>query len=174
MLRASPLSALGQLAARAFTLIEDLAAWLSAAMLSLVTLAISLDVLGRRLLGAGLEWATEASELSLLYITFLAAPWVLRHAAHVRQEFLIQRVPPSPRRVTEIATSGLCLVVFALLAVFAGGVALDLQHRHVFVGAIWRIPKSAFAAAAAVGFLLLGLELFRHIILLLRPRGAER
>lgn len=154
--------------------VEDLAARVLAAALAMLAVAVSYDVVGRRLFGLGAAWVTEASEYLLVYLTFLLAPWILRNGGHVREEFVVQRLSPRGRRAASLAMSALALGTFFTLALVTCETALDLYRKKVMVGAILSFPKWAFFAPTAGGFLLVSLELARQIVALLyERRGSE-
>jgi TRAP-type transport system small permease protein len=74
-------------------LFEVLASLASAILLAMVAV-VSADILLRDVFGSGLVWADEVSEYALYVITVLTAPWLLRHAQHVRIDIVLTVVPP--------------------------------------------------------------------------------
>ena len=83
-------------------------------LLILVMLAISYDVVIRRVFGS-IPWVLEVSEFALLYIVFLAAAWLLRKDGHVKMDLLLLRLKPRTQAIintiTSIAGALTCLVI---------------------------------------------------------------
>ena len=67
-----------------FDFLIDLSAFCAALLVLGMAVTIGLNVLLRKVFLAPIEWALPMTEFSLLYITFLAAPVVLRREGHVR------------------------------------------------------------------------------------------
>lgn len=87
----------------------------AAAALFAVTMSIFAEVVWRYSGGRSQLWVTEISEYSLLYITFLAAPYLLQHRRHVTVDLLTAgRTGPAARMLNvTIAATGfiLCAIV---------------------------------------------------------------
>ena len=91
-----------------------------AAFAAFLTLAMSFwityDVLARNLFGVASPWSFDLSEYSLVWITFLGAPWVLLQDRHVRIEILIDALPIHAQRKIGILVSVVAMVICAILA----------------------------------------------------------
>ena len=84
-------------------------AYLSALLILSMSLWITYDVVTRNLFGWASPWAFDLSEYSLVWMTFLAAPWILLRDGHVRVEILIDALGPRPQRAIGIAVSAVGL-----------------------------------------------------------------
>jgi TRAP-type C4-dicarboxylate transport system permease small subunit len=71
-------------------------------------------------------------EYSLLYMTLLAAPYLVRTKRHVMVDFLVKGAAPPLRRALETAVYLICLTVACVFAYF-GWVLLDEAIRFGFV-----------------------------------------
>ena len=70
-------------------LVERFARWgayIAAFLILAMSIWITYDVLARNLFGVASPWAFDLSEYSLVWMTFLAAPWILLRDGHVRIE----------------------------------------------------------------------------------------
>jgi len=75
---------------------------LAGAVIALLALMISIDVVIRNVGIGNFPWLLEVAEYGLYVTTFLAAPWVLSLGAHVRVDVLINIVPKGIARLLEL------------------------------------------------------------------------
>ncbi len=152
------------LASRVFDWVIDLSAFAGAIIVLFVAFTIGFNVLMRRVFEAPVPWALPMTEFSLLYLTFLAAPVVLRREGHVRMTAITERLGPVPRLALYIAGSlvgcGVCGILtwrtldktiqeFESNAVLLSGIEIE---RWLVT---WVIPY---------GFTLLGLQFLRMAV----------
>lgn len=123
-----------------------------------LTLSISGAVASRYLLNHPISWVLEASEYILVYITFLAAAWILRRNEHVRMDFVLVRLNLMTQSVVNTVTSAISTVVCLGLTYFATKVTLDLYQSHYLTPTLFRIPKFIFIAVIAFGSIMLFIE----------------
>jgi TRAP-type C4-dicarboxylate transport system permease small subunit len=145
---------------------------LAAAMLFAVTLAIFFEVTWRYMGGRSQLWVTEVSEYSLLYITFLAAPYLLQHNRHVTVDLLTAGRSGLAARAlnTAIAATGcaLCLLVAIKgLDLVADQYATGLRRITVMAPRSWYI-----LAAVPLGMALMAIQFFDHMLTALRGPAA--
>ena len=88
---------------------------IAAFLILLMSLWITYDVLSRYLFSSSSPWAIDLSEYALVWITFLAAPWVLMQDRHVRIELLVDVLPPRVQRVLGVAVCLAALLTCAIL-----------------------------------------------------------
>ncbi len=113
-----------------------------AAILALaMSLWISYDVIARNLFGIGSPWFFDLSEYALVWITFLAAPWVLLQDRHVRIEILVDILPVRLQRLLGIVVCILAIIACGVLAWRTGIAAFEYFDRNVMMPRIWRIPR---------------------------------
>jgi TRAP-type C4-dicarboxylate transport system permease small subunit len=103
--------------ASAYDWLLNALAVLSGALLGIMTFAVIVDVVARNIGFQPPPHTSAFVEYSLLYITLLAAPWLLRHKGHVHIEMFVNRLGPRLRRIAEITIYviciGCCLLLFA-------------------------------------------------------------
>jgi len=108
---------------RAYDRLLDVMAAVAAALLVLVALAISLDVVLRNLnFGYGVTGVIELTEYALYAVTILGTPWALRLGAHVAVEIFVEYMPAGTRRVAAVLADLVGLGV-AVGLVWAGWLA---------------------------------------------------
>lgn len=101
----------------------------AAALIALMGLGISVDVVLRNAGLGVISWMLEAAEYGLFLSTFLGAPWVLKEGGHVRVDVLVNSVPPWLGRWLEGLADLFGLGVSAVLFYYSAAVALDSQSE---------------------------------------------
>ncbi len=77
---------------------------ISAVLIGVVAVLVTLDVVMRNVGLSNLPWIVEISEYSLPVATFLSAPWLLHSNQHVRVEILVSALPHQvARRLDQLA-----------------------------------------------------------------------
>jgi TRAP-type C4-dicarboxylate transport system permease small subunit len=98
-------------------------------LIALGTLLIAVDVAMRNLWQTGLPWIGDVIEYGMYATTFIAAPWVLRHGAHVRVDIIVTSVPTPVGRAMEILADLGGLTVSVLLLCYSL-VATEASYAH--------------------------------------------
>ncbi len=110
------------------------------------------------------RWAVPLSEFGLLYITMLAAPWLLRSKGQIVVESLRLVLPRRGRDWLERATYVFCIVVCATIAWAAAVEGLESIRRGDMERLAITIPLYLAYVPLVVGFFLLGCEFVRLLI----------
>ncbi len=148
-------------------------AGLAALLILAMSVWITYDVLTRYFFDAASPWAFDLSEYALVWITFLAAPWVLMQDRHVRIEILVDVLPARLQRVLGIIV---CLVAMAACAVLTwrtGLAAAEYLERNVMMARIWRIPRFWPYGAIPLGSALLTIVFALRLGIYLRDADPE-
>lgn len=91
-------------------------AFIAAAMLVWLMIAVILSV-GMRNLGIQpWAWLFTSTEYALLYMTMLSAPWLVREKGHVHIELVTAVLPPMLRRIVSRGVALACVLVSLILA----------------------------------------------------------
>lgn len=157
-------------------LVERPAKWLayfSAFLILSMSLWITYDVVTRNLFGWASPWAFDLSEYSLVWMTFLAAPWILLRDSHVRVEIVIDALGPSAHRVIGVIVSIFGLIVCLVLAWRTGIAAVEYAQNDVRMGRIWNIPRIYPYFVVPFGSALLGMAFIGRLALYLREPDPE-
>ena len=106
-------------------------------------------------------WPQAISEFTMLYATLFAAPWILRRAEHIQVTTLVAVFTPRGRTVLSRVMSFIGMVVCLVVAWYALRVTLGAQGLEI---RSFEMPKWVVYAPLPLGFFLLAIEFFRHML----------
>ena len=153
-----------------FDWVIDISAFAGAVIVLYVALTIGANVLGRYVFESPLKWALPTTEYSLLYLTFLAAPVVLRREGHVRMTAITERLGGQARLwfyiVGSFISSGVCGVM--AWQSFEKTVE-EFQSGAILLSGI-EVPRALVTWVIPYGFILLGLQFLRMGVNAIRLR----
>lgn len=133
-------------------------AYLAAAILVLMAISITVDVILRFTLNYPLKWVFEATEYSLLLMTFLASTWVLKNNQHVKLDLVLGVFMIKTRArintFTSLVMAGVCLVS----AWSSASHTLYLYQHDVTITKYYTIPQFAIFIFIPLGFILLFIQ----------------
>ncbi|MDP2930922.1 MAG: TRAP transporter small permease [Chloroflexota bacterium] len=139
------------------------AAALAAAQLIFMMLSQSIDVFLRYFFNQPQAWAKEIPEKMLLYITFLAAAWVLKEEKHVTMDFVTSRLKGRASAILNIVTSVISALV-CLLLVWYGATATWYHYvKGLFLPSVLGILDWPVLIVIPIGSLLLFIQLIFRI-----------
>lgn len=144
--------------------------YLAAAILVLMSISISLDVVLRYTINNPLKWVFEATEYALLFITFLAATRVLQREEHVRLDLAINAMGPRLRAGINAFTSLVMAAVCLVITWSSGQYTLYLVQNDVTIIQYYTIPKFTIYFIIPVGFFLLFIQSLKRTYRYLRQR----
>jgi TRAP-type C4-dicarboxylate transport system permease small subunit len=148
-------------------------------LLLLITLFVSYSVILRY---SGLRppiWILQFTEYGLLWITFLAAAWLLRHEKHIRIDTLVMRFGPKTRQIFNVIVSVLGIAVSFVIFWFGTQKTLDLHARQIMDVKGVIVPLYPLFLIIPLGGLMLLIQFLRNFLELLKtrqgsePRGPE-
>lgn len=142
--------------------------YLAAVLLVLMALSISLDVILRYTINNPLKWVFEATEYSLLFITFLGTTWVLQKDEHVKLDLVLGVLGPRLRAGVNAFTSLIMVVVCLVITWSSIKYTLYLFENDVTLIQYYTIPKFTIYAIIPVGFFLLSIQSLRRTYQYLR------
>jgi C4-dicarboxylate transporter, DctQ subunit len=149
--------------ARAYGLLIHGLAVIAAAMLGLITLLIVVDVLMRNFGFQPYQHTLSLTEYSLLYMTMLGTPWLVRQKGHVHIEMFVARLRPASRRIVHGFVCLVCMAVCAVLAWYS----LDITIANAVRGEVdirsFDSPRWILIACMPLGFGLMVIEFGRFL-----------
>ena len=158
------------LLSRIFDWIIDISALAGALIVLYVALTIGANVLGRYVFESPLKWALPTTEYSLLYLTFLAAPVVLRREGHVRMTAITERMGDTGKLWFYIVGSFISSAVCGVMAWQSFEKTLEeLQSGAALLSGI-EVPRAGVTWVISYGFTLLGLQFLRMGVNAVRTR----
>ena len=140
----------------------DALALLAALSIGCMCVWVSYEVVMRYLFTRPTIWTVDLSEYTLLWSTFLAAPWVLKREGHVTIDLLVNVLNQAMRRRLGIVVS---LIGAAICAVYAGSTAqsvIEFYERDLIIRHDWEIKQYIPYIAIPVGGTLLTIEFLRR------------
>jgi TRAP-type C4-dicarboxylate transport system permease small subunit len=137
---------------------------LGAAMIVLMALWITFEVIARYAFNAPTIWVTDLSEYTMLYATFLAAPWLVREGGHVQVDFLLSRLSPRQQHALAVATCLLAAAASSVLLWQSIEATWDTFSRNQHMARAWAIPRWTILAIIPVGSFFLVIEWLRAAI----------
>ena len=132
-------------------------------MIALTPFVMLYDVALRNLLISPPAWIVPTIEYGLLYITMLAAPWLLRIRGHVMVEALHQRLPDRIQKPLEKTVHALCFVICVIVVGYVAHLLMEAYASgEADVRAI-TVPHTYLYWPMLVGFILVGCEFLRYL-----------
>ena len=133
-------------------------------MIAVTPFLMLYDVALRNMLISPPPWIVPTIEYGLLYITMLAAPWLLRIRGHVMVEALHQRLPDRIQRPLEKTVHALCFVICMIVVGYVAHLLVAAYDSgEADVRAI-TVPHTYLYWPMLIGFILVGCEFLRYLL----------
>jgi len=158
---------------RGFERVAALLAAVAGAVILAMSLWITYDVLSRYFFDVASPWSFDLSEYSLVWITFLGAPWVLMQDRHVRIEILVDALPVPAQRALGVTMSAIAIGVCVILVWRTGIAAVEYFRNDIMMPRIWRIPRIWPYAVIPIGSVLLACAFVARLGLYLTEPDPE-
>lgn len=142
----------------------ELLAVAAGVILAAMAFAIVLDVVMRNL---GLQPPAHTltlTEYGLLYLTMLAAPWLVREKGHVYIELVTAAVNPRTRFWLTRMVYGLCVLTCAVIFWFGLEVTIAHYQRDVIDVRSFDMPRWLLTASIPLSFGLMTIEFARFLL----------
>jgi len=147
--------------------LTDAMAFVAGIIIAFVMLLVSTSVILRQLSDNSLPWNIEISEYALLYACFLSAPWVMRLDAHVRVDFVVERLRRTSEtacRCLERVSDGIVCLICLAMGYYGFAVAIDLWQRDVIVTSILNWPKAPLVVIIPIGLTVTLAQVIRRVV----------
>ena len=148
--------------ARIFDITINSFAYLAALYLAFILLSVSAGVVMRYFVGQPLNWVLELSEYGLLYITFLAATWILKREGHVKIDLVLDRLTSRTRAIVNIITSIICILVCLTLVWYGSKITVEYFLMGRYEDTPLRIPLAYVLGIIPLGSFLLAIQFIRR------------
>lgn len=143
---------------------------LSGAFVLIIVVSIVYDVVVRELGVHPPQWTTALVEYSLLYMTMLAAPWLVRQHGHIVVDTLHNFLSAGARRYAEVLVSIICAIISIIIVYYGSILAVKAwQYNDYDIRSI-PIPYWIFYGVIPFGFFFIAIE----FILIACGRGRLR
>jgi TRAP-type C4-dicarboxylate transport system permease small subunit len=137
---------------------------LAGLLLLFVTFSIGFSIFTRAAGLQGPAWVVQFNEYSLLWITFLAAGWVLKRGKHVSIDLLTGRLARRGKAVMEMVHGFLGMGVSVILLCYGAMVVWSHYQRGVTDVQVVDMPKYLILSVIPFGFLWLALQFLYQTI----------
>ena len=156
-----------------FDAIIDLFAFLAGAIFIYLMLSVTVEaVVLRYFFGTTTDWIREVAGYTLVFITFMGAPWVLKTEGHVKMDLLLERLKPRPQAVLNIITSVVAAIACLVITWYGLMVTWDDFQTGYFVVSALEPSYWYLIAIIPIGTFLLFIQLLRRISGFLRIRAS--
>lgn len=146
---------------KAFDVLIRALAGLACALLALVFMAIVYDVVVRTLGFQPPYWVSALTEYALLFMTMLAAPWLVRRKAHVFVTSLLTVLPQSARWLAGKLVYVGCIAICLGISYYAASMGLEAFRLGEFDVRSIDMPRWLLFASLPLGFGLCAVEFAR-------------
>lgn len=108
-------------------------------------------------------WLFTSAEYSILYLTMLGAPWLVREKGHVHIELLTAALPDATRAWVSRGVSLACVLVCAMLAWKGADLAMTNLERGDFDVRAYFFPRWILTISFPVAFGCMAIEFARYV-----------
>jgi C4-dicarboxylate transporter, DctQ subunit len=137
---------------------------LAGAVIAFIFVAVIYDAVLRDVGLQPTRWAEPLSQIGLLYVTMLSAPWILRSKGQIVVETLRKPLPTRAQFWLERAVYLLCITVSAVMTWSSAIEARDAFQRGDVERLAIYIPSYLYYLPLVAGFFLLGCEFLRLLV----------
>ncbi len=149
-------------AARWFDRLNQVLAAVACVLLVLITLAICTEIFTRAALDISNPWLVELSEITLLYVTFLGAAWVLGNDKHVSLDLVLNHIGDSAARRLHLVLSLVAAVACFIVTWFGILTVIDQFANDISEPTIMAPLSFWITSVIPFGFALLGVQFVRR------------
>lgn len=148
----------------AFDVTLNLFSFVAILIMVFVLISVCLGVFMRYFLQNPLGWVVQTSQYSLVFVTFLAAAWVLRREKHVTMDLLTNCLSPGKKAVLGIITSIVGALVCLIITYYSFLVTLDHFKRNIYDMQVVEVPLGPMFAVMTLGFFTLFIQFLRRVL----------
>lgn len=130
--------------------------------LVLITLAICAEIITRSFIDISNPWLVELSEITLLYITFMAAAWVLGNDKHVTLDLVLNQISERKAKYVHLGLSLVVGVACFIVCCFGVLTVIDQFQNDIREPTIMAPRTFWITAVVPFGMLLLGFQFLRR------------
>lgn len=109
-------------------------------------------------------WLFTSAEYSLLYLTMLGAPWLVREKGHVHIELVTAALPEGLRQVVSRFVALLCVLVCVILAWKGVELCLRNLERNDFDVRAYFYPRWMLTISFPIAFGFMAVEFARFVL----------
>ena len=141
-------------------------------LLATMALIVTYNVIMRYFVNRPPVWAIETTEYIMVYATFLAAAWVLKHGGHVKIDIILVMLSKKRQHALSVLVCILGIVACGLLAWYGMKATYSLYSRDVIMMKMMPWPKWVLVAPIPIGILLTFIQFIRKLFGLLARKDV--
>ena len=153
---------------RAYDFLSDGCAQLAAWLLLGMTLIITYEVIVRYCFNRPTIWTVDFTDYIMLYTTFFASAWLLKHEGHVRLTLVAEHLSPRSQKVLEVITSFISALVCAFIIWYGVRDCWDAVENSITLPRPIPVPKYVVLVVIPFGCFLLLVQFIRNAFKILR------
>ena len=135
---------------------------LASFLIIFIAVSVSTAVVMRYFLERPIFWVVEVSGYSLLYITFLAAAWLLKEEGHVKMDLLLNRLKPRTQALLNMITSIISAIALLIVVRYSARATWEYFQNDYYVPGLLEPPQWAILVIIPIGSLLLSIQFLRR------------
>jgi len=147
---------------RIFDAIVNYFAFFAVILILFLVASILYEVVMRYFIGRVVLWTFEVTEYSLLFITFLATTWLLKEEAHVKMDFVLNRLKPRPQAMLNTVTSCLGALMFLTVTWYSARVVWQTSQTGYYLPTVLEILAAPILVIIPIGTFLLSMQFLRR------------
>lgn len=144
-------------------IIMNIMASIAAALIGFLLLSISYATISRYLFNEPLAKLIEISSYGLVYVAFLAAPWLLRQDGHIRVDLVLNQLSEKGQAKLNVFNDFVGFIVSSVVFYFSLLVTLSNFTNDVRVMDSLNTPQYLLVVAIPLGSLFLAIQFIRRI-----------
>lgn len=144
--------------------------WLLALAMALLCIITMANVVVRYFTNFSFAFTEELSVSLMVFMTLVGAAAAFRNGSHINVTLLVDRLPPTARRATQVFAVTTCCVMFGVLAWYGARMAWD-DYRYDVTSPALGLPQWIYSIWLPLLSLLIVLRLLQ--MLRMRLRAAD-
>ena len=145
-----------------FDKIVDYMLTLAAVIIVLDALAVSMDVILRKVIGFTWSPLYEIITYSLLWMTFLGTTAIMRKNGHVKMDSITGALTKKNEALLNVFSHSVCILVAAVMLFYTVKLTLTDYQGNFILASILNPPKWPIEIIIPIGFLMLFIQLIRN------------
>lgn len=137
----------------------------AAASLGAMAVYVSFEVVSRYFLGSPTNWTNDLAEYTMVWATFLLAPWLVRTGGHISIDIFVAAMRTKARRTVGIFVELAAAAVCAIGCWQSCITTYDVFERGLMVAKTWSVPQYLLYLPIPIGFGLMTIEFVRRAVL---------
>ena len=136
----------------------------AAVLMLIMMLAVCFAMASRYLFNRPFAFIIDYTAYSLVYVTFLGAPWLLQLRKHISVDILVETLPPSVSRWWNVVLDLTVMLVSAVVFYYSASLTINFYVRGVVAIDFLTTPRWLLIVSIPVGCFFLAIQALRNAI----------